>query len=163
MPFIMIEKLITNLDFVDEPIDPFPDPEIAPTSKNGDPKTGRFGCGRLNSDGSKRFHGGIDLKAAVNTPIKAIYSGKVVLAKEDHYDYGNYIDILSKHKGITIRYAHLSKISVKLNDAVDAESIVGISGITGNAKDAVYPHLHLEISTDNFAGIANIVDPEPYL
>jgi len=57
------------------PVDPFTGPDIAatdPASKqiNG----GRFGCSR---DNGTTWHGGIDLKAPVGTPFKAIFSGNV--------------------------------------------------------------------------------------
>ena len=42
-------------------------------------------------------------------------------------------------------YAHLSQINVAKGDKVFAGEVIGLSGISGNAKNTKSPHLHFEI------------------
>jgi len=44
--------------------------------------------------------------------------------------------------GLTTRYAHLSRITVKTGDRVSRGDVVGLIGATGRASG---PHLHYEV------------------
>ena len=57
--------------------------------------------------------------------------------------------------GVRTLYAHLSRIDVRVGEAVQAGFQVGLVGATG---DATGPHLHLEVRVRGAA-----VDPVPAL
>ncbi len=95
---------------------------------------------------SAAFHSGIDFKAATGTAIVAAGAGKVVKAGVNG-GYGNLVEI-DHGNGITTRYAHMSKILVKVGEKVAAKQIVGRVGSTGRSTG---PHLHYEVRRDNEA------------
>jgi len=104
-----------------------------------------------------RMHRGIDLLAAVGTPVLASRSG-IVAAVEENRGMGKYVII--KHPGgiITI-YGHLSKICVSKNQFLRQGQIIGNVGKTGNANlRDIQPHLHFEVKNN---GIPQ--DPLGYL
>ena len=56
-------------------------------------------------------------------------------------EYGNIVDI-DHDNGLTSRYAHLSKILVKVGDVVMKGQKVALVGSTGRTTG---PHLHFEV------------------
>ena len=92
------------------------------------------------------MHEGIDFVADVKTPVIASAGGVVVLA-EPHPQYGNMIEI-DHGNDFSSRYAHLSKIDVKLGQIVKRGQLIGASGNTGRSTG---PHLHFEV---RFKGVA---------
>ena len=95
---------------------------------------------RINQ-GYAFFHPGLDLGNPIGTPVRSIKPGRVVEASYSKYGYGN--TILIDHGGsLESRYAHLSKIEVKVGDKVDMNREIGQVGITGHSTG---PHLHLEV------------------
>ena len=68
-------------------------------------------------------------------------AGGVVAASEWHTEYGNLVDI-DHENGLTTRYAHLSKKTVKVGDVVLKGQRIGDLGQTGRATG---PHLHFEV------------------
>jgi len=58
--------------------------------------------------------------------------------------------------GAVSYFGHMSKVSVKVGDAVEPGEIVGKSGNTGHSTG---PHLHLEIHPEG----GEAVDPLPWL
>ena len=99
--------------------------------------TSEFGTKRVYNGRLKNFHTGLDLRAAMNTPIYAPAPGKVVLAK-DLFFTGNTV-ILDHGQGLITLYAHLNEIRVKKGDVLQEKQIVGLSGKTGRVNG---PHLH---------------------
>ncbi|HTK03938.1 MAG TPA: M23 family metallopeptidase [Alphaproteobacteria bacterium] len=100
---------------------------------------------KINQKFSK-FHPGIDIGAPIGEPVKAITTGIVVEANYAQ-DYG--ITILINHgDGLISRYAHLSKIEVKVGDNIDMATEIGKVGLTGHTTG---PHLHLEVHQDGVA------------
>ncbi|NDI87430.1 M23 family metallopeptidase [Undibacterium crateris] len=90
--------------------------------------------------GRSAFHEGIDFSAPTGTPIMAA-AGGVVIAAEYHPQFGNMLEI--DHGGELItRYAHTSKIYVKLGDIVKRGQHVADIGSTGRSTGA---HLHFEV------------------
>ncbi|WP_439956936.1 LysM peptidoglycan-binding domain-containing M23 family metallopeptidase [Leptospira ryugenii] len=86
------------------------------------------------------FHGGIDLAAAIGTPVYASQDGTIQFANIQG-GYGNLIVV--KHiMGYETRYGHLSKFLVKEGEKVKKGQIIGEVGITGRTTG---PHLHFEI------------------
>jgi murein DD-endopeptidase MepM/ murein hydrolase activator NlpD len=86
------------------------------------------------------FHAGLDINAAIGTPVRAPAPGRVVFAGAQP-EYGNTV-ILDHGQDIRTVYAHLSKMSVKAGETVTRGAVVGLSGNTGRSSG---PHLHYEI------------------
>lgn len=152
------------------PVDPFPNPILAPTDLAGNTKGGRFGCTRIDENGQKKKHSGTDLKANEGTDFNAIYPGRVTSIRTDVSNdentpnsVGNFVIVRSRNPNISIKYAHLSAVSVAVDKEVVAGEKLGKTGRSGNAFNVPFPHLHIEVSTDHFAGNDHYVDPEPYL
>jgi murein DD-endopeptidase MepM/ murein hydrolase activator NlpD len=99
--------------------------------------------GRLYASGS---HNGLDLKALMGTPIKAMADGTIAGAGDTDLtcpraSFGKWI--LIKHtNGLAATFAHMSVISVKEGSAVKRGDIIGYSGNTGYSTG---PHLHISV------------------
>ena len=90
--------------------------------------------------GHSAFHEGIDFSGPTGTPIVAS-AGGVVISAEYHPQFGNMLEI--DHGGeIVTRYAHSSKIYVKLGDIVKRGQHIADIGSTGRSTGA---HLHFEV------------------
>jgi murein DD-endopeptidase MepM/ murein hydrolase activator NlpD len=97
-------------------------------------------------------HQAVDFAAAMNEPVYATASGKVIFAG-DKGDRGLTVEI--EHEGgLITSYAHLARYSVKKGHSVRKAEIVGFVGNTGNSTG---PHLHYEILFNN-----KPVNPEKY-
>ncbi len=96
------------------------------------------------SDHKRTFHNGIDLRAAVGTPVKAVNDGVVKIAA-DYLLEGNFV-MLDHGFGIFSDYLHLSKILVSPGERVTKGQVIGLSGESG---EAVGPHLHFIIKVDD--------------
>lgn len=90
--------------------------------------------------GRSTFHDGIDFPAPIGTPIIAA-AGGVVIAAEYHHQYGNMLEI-DHGNGIVTRYAHASRLLVKVGDIVRRGQQVAAIGTTGRSTGA---HLHFEV------------------
>jgi len=99
---------------------------------------------------STGFHGGVDFRASVGTPVTAIASGVVEgTANSDDqkgcYSFGRWIFIRHSN-GLSSVYAHLSVSLVRAGQTVKKGEIIGYSGGypraygSGNSRG---PHLHL--------------------
>lgn len=103
------------------------------------------GYGKPNWNAAYDFHNGIDLRAAVGTPVKAALSGKVVGVGDDgRYSYGKWIAINHGSFNITTLYGHLSLQKVKIGQVVNTRDVIGYSGSTGYSTG---PHLHFTVFT----------------
>jgi murein DD-endopeptidase MepM/ murein hydrolase activator NlpD len=101
-----------------------------------------------------RQHKGIDILAPEGTPVRASETGVVVYAGNRLRGYGN-AAVLDHGGGATTLYGHLREIHVKSGDVVEAGSVIGAVGRTGNATTS---HLHFELRMDGKS-----VDPAKYL
>jgi murein DD-endopeptidase MepM/ murein hydrolase activator NlpD len=90
--------------------------------------------------GQRAFHEGIDVMAETGTPIYAAAGGVVIFAGR-HPQYGNMIEI-DHGNGLITRYAHASKLLVKVGDLVVRGVQIGKVGKTGRATGS---HLHFEV------------------
>ena len=104
-------------------------------------------------NGSKAFHEGLDFPANTGTPIHAAADGIVTMA-EHSAAYGNIVKV-EHGSGLETRYAHASKLLVKVGERVVKGQAVALVGSTGRSTG---PHLHYEI---RFNG--NSLDPRQYL
>ncbi len=103
--------------------------------------------------GVRALHEGIDFVADPGTRVIASAEG-MVLAAEYHPQYGNQIEI-DHGNDFSSRYAHLSKINVKVGQLVKRGQAIGASGNTGRSTG---PHLHFEV---RYKGVAQ--NPERFL
>ncbi len=87
-----------------------------------------------------RPHEGIDIRAAVGTPIEAPAAGTVVKAGWEK-GYGRTVEIDHGY-GIVTRYAHTSKILVRPGQRVQRGELIARVGRSGLAEA---PHLHYEV------------------
>src|SRR5439155_22104326 len=87
-----------------------------------------------------RFHSGIDIKAALGTPVGAARAGTVTWAGLAD-GYGNLV-VVAHGSGVRTFYAHLAWLDVRVGERVRTGEEVGIVGATG---DATGPHLHFEV------------------
>ena len=90
--------------------------------------------------GQQALHEGIDFIADVVTPVFAAAGGVVVFA-EYHTQYGNMVEIDHGNDFIT-RYAHASKLLVKVGEVVRRGRKIADVGSTGRSTG---PHLHFEV------------------
>lgn len=90
--------------------------------------------------GQRAFHEGIDVMAEVGTPIYAAAGGVVIFAGK-HPQYGNMVEI-DHGNGLVTRYAHASKLLVKVGDLVVRGVEIAKVGKTGRATGS---HLHFEV------------------
>jgi murein DD-endopeptidase MepM/ murein hydrolase activator NlpD len=104
-------------------------------------------------NGNKAFHEGLDFSAATGTPIYAA-AGGIVTTAERTLDYGNIVKV-DHGSGLETRYAHASKLMVKVGDRVEKGQVVALVGSTGRSTGA---HLHYEIRLNG-----NALDPRKYL
>ena len=99
------------------------------------------------------MHSGMDFRAARGTPIRASGGGIIVKAGRNG-GYGKIVEI--KHRnGYTSRYAHLSRIKVKVGQRVKLGQTVGLVGSTGRSTG---PHLHYEIRSSG-----KTIDPAKFI
>ena len=96
--------------------------------------------------GLNAFHEGIDFMAEEGTPILAAAGGVVVFA-DRHPQYGNMVEIDHGNDLVT-RYAHASKLLVKVGDVVLRGSKIAEVGNSGRSTGT---HLHFEV---RYKGVA---------
>lgn len=101
----------------------------------------------------RAFHSGIDFAAPRGTPILASAGGRVIYAAF-RKDYGHTVEI-DHGAGLVTRYAHASKLLVKVGQVVMPGEKIALIGSTGRSSG---PHLHFEILQDG-----RYVDPTTYL
>lgn len=103
--------------------------------------------------GRSAFHEGIDFPSHNGTAIVAA-AGGVVIAAEYHPQFGNMLDI-DHGNNIVTRYAHASRLLVKVGDIVKRGQHVADIGSTGRSTGA---HLHFEV---HVKGVSQ--DPHKFL
>lgn len=104
----------------------------------------------------RRFHNGLDIKAAKGQEIRSIGPGKVIFSGTQK-GYGKVV-IVDHGDGIQSLYAHCQTIlkDIRPQSLVEKGQIIGRVGATGNARGA---HLHFEIRKD----LEGTIDPRFFL
>ena len=99
-------------------------------------------------------HRAVDLPNPIGTAVQPVAEGVVIFAGWEKDGYGNSI-VIQHADGFSSRYAHLSKIFVKVGSKVDSKTIIADTGASGQVTG---PHLHFELL---WYGVQ--VDPEKFL
>lgn len=89
---------------------------------------------------TEKKHEGIDIGAAVGSPVRAALDGCVEEVKEDDY-YGNLI-IIDHGGGVKTVYGHLEDVNVISGQEIAQGEVIGSVGNTGMSTG---PHLHFEV------------------
>ncbi len=91
------------------------------------------------------YHEGVDIAGQVGDPILAVIDGSVIAVGTAAGDERCGLGVVTRHWkfGRTIRYCHLSAVTVGLLDPVKRGEVIGRLGATGNAGPT--PHIHWEI------------------
>lgn len=92
------------------------------------------------------FHNGVDLRAAIGTPIRAAADGIISGVGDDgKYAYGKWITI-NHQNGLTTLYGHFSVQRVSVGRQIKGGEVIGYSGNTGFTTG---PHLHFTVYATN--------------
>jgi len=111
----------------------FTAPAVAPISDV-------FGSQRIFNGKAQSPHLGLDFRVPAGTPVVAMNSGTVLLARPLYFE-GNFV-VLDHGQGLLTLYLHLSEFKVKEGDVVKRGDVIGLSGGTGRATG---PHLHVAV------------------
>ncbi|WP_344017956.1 M23 family metallopeptidase, partial [Microlunatus capsulatus] len=108
-----------------------------------------------------RYHTGLDFRAAYGVPIRAVKSGQVLYAGNSGNWAGNHVAVLHGD-GMTTMSSHMSSMTVRAGDTVQAGQVIGYVGQTGRAFGA---HLHFELypAGVRYGDVYQAVDPVPWL
>jgi cold shock CspA family protein len=107
--------------------------------------TSNFGPRRTGLKGASTYHKGIDLRAPMGSPIKAIQNGTVTGINNT---WGK---VSIRHSdGSTSSYLHLSSIGVNKGENIQQGQRIGAAGKTGPIP-GMSPHLHLSLQSPNGA------------
>ena len=101
--------------------------------------SGLFGSQRVYQGVPGAYHGGIDIAGATGDPVLAPADGVVILAAERPFSLEGNLLMIDHGHGLSSAFLHLSRIDVKLGQAVRQGERVGAVGATGRATG---PHLH---------------------
>lgn len=115
--------------------------------------TSSFGLRRIFNGEPRSPHSGLDIKATAGQAVRAPAAGVVVLTG-DFFFSGNAV-FLAHGEGVVSLFGHLSKVTVKQGQMVQAGDLLGEVGMTGRATG---PHLHWSLSLNNAR-----VDPRIFL
>lgn len=126
-----------------------------------------FGAQSDNEEIKKKFtewgivgHNGLDFGLSSGIDVFPCDSGKVSQSG-DNGDFGTSITI--QHSWGQSLYAHLSETKVKVDDEIQPNKVIGLSGSSGAAFGE---HLHFAIkpnNPDSNNGYQGFIDPAPYL
>ena len=102
--------------------------------------TGKYGRRSVINGQEKSPHGGVDLRGATGTPVKAAARGRVALVLDSYF--GGLLVCLDHGQGLITRYLHLSKAMVKQGQMVKEGQVIGLVGQSGRVSG---PHLHFDV------------------
>ena len=124
-------------------------PVVSPVSG---PVSRSFGSSRNLLSDEQRVHGGLDIAAPRDEPVRATADG-VVSRTGVNASLGRYVEIVHQN-GYTTRYGHLSKVLAERRKQVKRGEIIGLVGMTGKTNGY---HIHYEIHHEG-----RILDPSTW-
>ena len=124
-------------------------PSGSPVEYNG--ITSKFGFRIHPTLGTREFHRGTDLRAAMRTPVYATADGIVEYSGLHNKSGFGKLVIVDHALGFKTYYGHLNKLVIKSNEFVKKGDIIAYSGTSGMSNG---PHLHYEIRF-----MFNVVNP----
>lgn len=120
---------------------------------SGGRQTSAFGKRKAPTKGASTYHKGIDWAIPTGSTVVASCGGTVIKAG---WGKGTGYTVIIRHEGgFETRYAHLSKILVKVGQKVSQGQRIALSGNTGVSTG---PHLHFEIRINGTP-----VNPKKYI
>jgi len=87
-------------------------------------------------------HTGLDIDGDFSSPLYAAHDGVVVTSGWNSGGYGLQAEIKSDDGSVETRYAHSSKLFVKVGDRVKRGQVIAMMGTTGRSTGT---HLHFEV------------------
>ena len=115
--------------------------------------TASFGMRRIFNGIPRSPHSGLDIRAPQGQAVRTPAAGVVVLTGDFFYS-GNAV-FVAHGEGVVSLLCHLSKITVKQGQTLQAGDVVGEVGSTGRATG---PHLHWSLSLNDTR-----IDPRLFL
>jgi murein DD-endopeptidase MepM/ murein hydrolase activator NlpD len=91
-------------------------------------------------DGSEAVHRGLDFAGALGSNVLAVAAG-IVTRVDRAAGYGNLVEV-SHGSGYSTRYAHNSKVLVRVGEMVTRGQAIALMGSTGRSTG---PHVHFEV------------------
>jgi murein DD-endopeptidase MepM/ murein hydrolase activator NlpD len=100
--------------------------------------SGVYGSQRIDNGTPKAPHMGLDLAVPEGTPIHAPAAGIVTFAETDLIMTGGTV-LIDHGFGLSSSFLHMSRVDVKVGDAIAPGKVIGAAGMTGRATG---PHVH---------------------
>ncbi|WP_168990395.1 M23 family metallopeptidase [Aureimonas flava] len=146
----LLEGMLSRMDDLRGTAERLP---LADPKPPGTVRSSTFGLRTDPFLGRAAMHTGIDFAGAPGTPVRATGEGRVISAG-DQGGYGLAVEV-DHGNGVTTRFAHMSRIDVRVGQSVAPGTRLGLIGTTGRSTG---PHLHYEVRVNGEA-----VNPQRYI